>query len=92
MTCQHENFSATVKVNRLTDEGGGPVIGYMAEITVICGLCKTPFQFLGLEPGIDMHGARVSLDGLEANLAIVPQGARPNPFQRLAFNIERHDA
>lgn len=85
-TCKHMNFSASVGVARLEDTGG-----FMAEIRVQCAECGLPFQFLGLEPGIDMQGARVSIDGLEANIAIVPQGARPNPLQRMAYNNTRFD-
>lgn len=80
------NFSASVGVARLEDSGG-----FMTEIRVQCAECGLPFQFLGLEPGLDMQGARVSIDGLEANIAIVPQGARPNPLQRMTYNIKRFD-
>jgi hypothetical protein len=67
-----------VKVNRLEDSGR-----FLAEVTIQCTQCHKPFQFLGLEPGLDMKGARVSLDGLGAVLAICPQGEQPNPLQRL---------
>jgi hypothetical protein len=86
MTCKHENFHAKVAVARLEDIGG-----FMAEITIKCSQCDLPFQFLGLEPGLDMQGARVSIDGLEANIAICPQGSKPNPFQRMRYNIETFD-
>ena len=43
----------------------------------------TPFQFLGLPPGLNLEGATVSIDGLEANIAICPRGQRPNPMQGL---------
>ena len=88
--CKHENFSATVKVARLEDRGL-----FMAEVRVRCDECGLPFQFLGLEPGVDLMGARVSVDGLEANLAICPQGSRPSPLDRIVVNIghgaRRHD-
>lgn len=86
MSCKHETFHACVKVARLEDSGG-----FMAEITVKCSQCDLPFQFLGLEPGLDLQGARVSIDGLEANIAICPQGAKPNPFQRMQYNIKAFD-
>lgn len=82
MSCTHHNFDAAVKVARLEDSGR-----FMAEVTIHCVDCKTPFQFMGLEPGVDLDGARVSIDGLEANIAICPQGAKPSPMQRMAFNI-----
>ena len=84
--CEHKDFHATVGVARLEDSGG-----FMAEIRIRCRECDKPFQFLGLEPGLDMHGARVSLDGLEANIAIVPEGTKPNPLQRMAYNIDKFD-
>lgn len=85
--CRHEAFEATVAVARLEDVGK-----FMAEVRVQCSQCKSPFQFLGLEPGMDLNGARVSIDGLEANLAVAPQGSVPNPLQRLAHGKERFDA
>lgn len=91
MTCTHLNFSASVGVARLESTPGGPVTGFMAEIRVTCQDCLQPFQFLGLQPGCDTQGARVSLDGLEAQIAITPQGEQPNPFQRLAYDIGRFD-
>lgn len=82
--CQHEDFKASVDVARLEDVGG-----FMAEIKIECSQCGLPFQFLGLEPGLDMQGATVSLDALEARIAIVPNGSRPNPGQRMAFGVKR---
>jgi len=76
--CTHQNFDASCRVARLEDTGR-----FMLEVTVHCTDCKRPFQFLGLQPGLNFDGATVSLDGLEANLAICPQGQRPNPFQVL---------
>ena len=49
--------------------------GFMAEITVRCSACGLPFQFLGLE----------------ACIAIVPQGTRPNPLQRIAYDVAAFD-
>lgn len=82
-TCKHEDFKASVGVARFEDIGG-----FMAEIRVNCAGCGLPFEFLGLECGLDLQGARVSIDGQEANIAIVPKGVRPNPFQRLAYNVK----
>lgn len=73
--CEHKNFSANCKVARLEDSGR-----FMLEVSVQCAECRKPFQFLGLQPGLDLNGARVSLDGLELNVAICPQGVRPTPL------------
>lgn len=78
MTCKHTNFDANVSVCRLEDSGR-----FIAEVRINCVECNTPFQFLGLEPGLNFDGATVSLDGLEANIGICPQGHRPNPMQSL---------
>ena len=85
--CQHEAFSAKVNVARLEDKGL-----FMAEIRVVCDQCGIPFQFLGLEPGLDLQGARVSIDGLEANLAICPRGQKPSPLDRISMTIGRPGA
>lgn len=85
--CQHEEFHARVEVNRITDTGR-----FSADITIKCTQCGTPMEFLGLQPGLDTHGARVSIDGTEARMAISPRGITPNPLQRMAFNIRRFDS
>ena len=85
--CKHLNFNAKVGVTRLEDTGG-----FMAEITIHCTDCGLPFQFLGLEPGIDSQGARVGVDGLEARIAICPNGSRPSPLQRMAFGVTKFQA
>lgn len=87
--CDHMNFKAQVNVARL--EGDGKPMSFMVDITINCVDCGLPFEFLGLEPGVDTQGARVGIDGLEARIAIVPQGSRPNPLQRMSFNIRKFD-
>lgn len=87
MDCQHPNFSATVAVNRLEDSWQ-----FTADVSIRCAHCGQPFQFLGLQPGVDLAGARVSIDGLEARLAICPQGSKPNPMQAIAFGIKGFQA
>ena len=77
-SCKHMNFEASVNVARIENNGR-----FMAEIHIRCKDCGTPFQFMGLKPGFDFNGATVSLDGLEANIGIHPQGAQPNPLQQL---------
>lgn len=84
--CDHHQFKADVKIARLENTGG-----FMAEVRVMCADCGTPFQFLGLQPGLDLNGATVSVDGLEANIAICPQGAKPNPLQQMGYGIRRFD-
>ena len=73
--CKHESFAAEVDVSRLEDTGQ-----FSADIRIKCEQCRLPFQFLGLPAGLDLKGAAMSPDGLEARLAIVPQGAEPSPL------------
>lgn len=85
--CRHNvSHRADVKIACLEDSGG-----FMAEITIACAQCGKAFQFLGLESGLDTQGARVSIDGLEANIAICPEGSKPNPLQRMSYSINKFD-
>lgn len=87
MTCDHLNFDANVSVARCLDGDGGPVVGFMAEIRIRCTGCNEEFEFLGLAPGVDNQGARVSIDGKEVRIAITPPGMTPNPLHRLQGNV-----
>jgi hypothetical protein len=86
-SCEHFNFAAMVNVHRLTKTDDGPVTGFMADIAIKCVDCGRQFQFLGLEPGLDTAGARVSIDGMEAHIAICPQGQQPSALDRIAVNF-----
>lgn len=81
--CKHMSFSANVAVNRIEDVGR-----FAADVTIKCADCGLPFQFLGLEPGLKRDGAAVSVDGLEARLAIAPKGKVLTPLQVLGFSIK----
>lgn len=76
--CKHLNFDANVGVARLEDSGK-----FVAEIQIKCIECGTPMQFMGVEPGINIDGATVSLDGTELRIGIAPEGVMPSPFQKL---------
>ena len=78
MACKHMNFAANVEVARLEDSGR-----FMADITIKCSECGEPFQFVGLEAGLNLNGATVSIDGLEARMAILPKSQVMSPFQRM---------
>lgn len=84
--CVHPRFEAQVNVTRLEDVGR-----YTADVTIRCGMCYLPFQFLGLPAGSLAEGAAVSIDGLEARLAIAPPGAHPSPLQQMASGKEKFD-
>ncbi len=80
--CTHLNFAANVNVARLEDSGR-----FMAEVTIHCTDCGEKFQFIGLEPGLNLNGAAVSVDGLEANLAIAPNSQAMSPLQKMRAGI-----
>lgn len=82
--CKHMQFHAQVNVNRLEDSSQ-----FSADVSIKCVECGLPFQFLGLEMGLDLQGARVSVDGLEARLAICPKGTKPNPIQNMMFGVNK---
>lgn len=78
MSCKHMQFFAAVKVARIEDVGR-----FVAEITVHCADCDTPFQFVGVAPGFNYDAPTVSLDGLDLSAPICPQGVQPTPLQGL---------
>lgn len=80
--CPHMNFVAQVNVARIEDIGR-----FAADITIRCADCGLPFQFLGLEAGLNLAGATVSVDGLEARMAIAPQGKVPSPLEIMGFRV-----
>lgn len=84
--CEHQNFHVKAEVNRLEDTKQ-----FNMDLTVTCSDCNLPFEFLGLACGLDLQGAMVSIDGQTARLAIIPKGQKPNPLQRIAFNINKFD-
>ena len=69
MKCRHENFGASVEVNRLEDVGR-----FMADVRITCADCGVAMRFIGLPTGVDLNGASVSLDGTEGRFAIAPKG------------------
>lgn len=87
MSCKHMTFDAKCAVGRIENNGR-----FMLEVKVHCFDCGAPFQFLGLPPGLNFDGATVSLDGLEASLAMCPAGLQPTPLQGLqGYTIEGHN-
>jgi hypothetical protein len=68
--CEHQNFRADVAVGRLSQDEGGPVTHYCAEIKVICTECNLPFESIGLPLGSSAYRPTVSIDGLELRAPI----------------------
>lgn len=87
MNCEHQNFVANVAVGRLTKDEDGPVTGYVADVRIECADCGRKMQFLGLPTGYDTGAACVSVDGLEARLALCPQGQDLSTLDRIGFQF-----
>lgn len=85
MACKHMQFKADVRVARLEDSGR-----FMAEVRIHCSECRLPFEFQGLPAGLNLNGAAVSVDHLEANLAIAPQGSKPTTLDMIGYAIKPH--
>lgn len=84
--CAHFNFAAQVNVGRLTNRDG-EVTQFVADVTIHCADCGRKMQFLGLPAGMDTQGATMSVDGLEAHLALCPQGSELSPLDRIAAHF-----
>lgn len=70
--CQHQNFRASVRVGRLSENEGGPITGFEADVTVACSDCGLPFRFIGVAAGNHYAEPRCSVDGLELRAPIEP--------------------
>ncbi len=80
--CIHENFRAVVAVGRIEHPAPKPMT-FAADVRIQCADCGEPFQFLGLPAGYNAKGAAVSVDGLEARLAICPRSDAPTPLDTI---------
>lgn len=78
MSCKHMNFTANVSVARMENVGK-----FHADIRISCAECGVPMQFLGLDTGFSFDGARVSLDGQEARIAIAPSDVTLSPIMKM---------
>jgi hypothetical protein len=76
--CEHLEFTATVAVNRLTDEDDGPVTAYMADIRVSCLHCDEPFRWIGVPAGAMPDRPACSIDEAELRAPLRPASADPD--------------
>ena len=72
MACEHASFACQANIGRLSDEEGGPITGYVADITVKCADCGLGFRFVGIPAGNHHSEPRVSIDGLKLRAPIEP--------------------
>lgn len=69
--CQHEVFNVQARVGRLTNENH-LVTNYTMEVSVKCVNCGLPFNFKGVECGLNSSKPTMSPDGLELRAPIEP--------------------
>jgi hypothetical protein len=75
MTCDHEDFVASVVVNRLKTVAGGPVTGFSCDVRVECAECQEPMVFIGAPLGLLATEPTRSVDGTELHAPLRPQSA-----------------
>lgn len=66
------NFSANVRVGRLTEEDEVTIKGFTADIGIICVDCGLPFRFICSRAGSSPREPCVSADALEMRAPIEP--------------------
>ena len=80
MNCKHEDFEASVKVNRLGSDADlveGNVNHWVADIQVHCKECELPFSFLGVPLGLNFEAPSANIDRTELHAPMVPGPAKP---------------
>ena len=78
--CSHENFAATVNVNRLTkSDDDATVIAHQADIRINCAECGLPFEFVGVDAGMLPNKPMASVDAQELRAPIRPKGCKILP-------------
>lgn len=85
--CEHPDFIASARVDRLTDGESSAVRGYHAEFMVRCQACGQQFVFIGLPTGLSPMSPTVSPDGLELRAPIGPADKIPSPMDEMAAQL-----
>jgi hypothetical protein len=77
--CPHEDFVATVDVNRpLAREGVTEPTAFSADIKVTCSACGEPFQWVGVQAGIGPARPMCSVDETELHAPLRPASSDPD--------------
>jgi hypothetical protein len=76
--CPHEDFAASVEVNRLSGAEGGPIDAYSADLRISCAGCGEPFRFIGVPAGLMPDRPACSVGEDELHLPIRPASADPD--------------
>ncbi len=74
MSCEHKNFVSRANIFRLSQEEGGPVDAFTAEINIECLDCHMPFMFIGTPLGVSPNHPTRSADLRTLRAPIVPVG------------------
>jgi hypothetical protein len=77
--CPHEDFAASVEVNRLTkSDDDSAVVGFSAEITVACVHCGEKFRWTGLQAGYSPKRPMCNVDETVLIAPLRPASADPD--------------
>jgi hypothetical protein len=77
--CPHEQFEASVEVNRLLkNEGGTEVDAYSADIQVRCAGCGEQFRWIGLQAGLSGSRPMCSVDESVMSAPLRPASSDPD--------------
>lgn len=76
--CPHEDFEASVEVNRLTATEGGPVTAYSADVRVSCTQCGEQFRWIGVPAGLKPDRPMVSVDETVLHAPMRPASSDPD--------------
>ena len=77
--CPHEDFNASVEVNRLTGrEGDVMPDAYSAEVKVWCVACGEPFRWIGVQAGSKPDRPMCSVDETVLRAPLRPASSDPD--------------
>lgn len=68
--CRHEQFDASVRVNRITDSGA--LAAFVADVQIVCAQCHQHFVFVGSPVGLSCDQPHVSADGQTLHAPLAP--------------------
>jgi hypothetical protein len=76
--CPHLEFEVWADINRLSQDEGGPIHGYRADIRIKCRDCGEPFRFIGTPAGVLADRPACSVDETELRAPIRPASSDPD--------------
>ena len=76
--CLHENFEASVEINRLAEEGSGEPGAYSADIRASCADCGESFRWIGLQAGLMPSKPMCSIDETVLRAPLRPASSDPD--------------